>query len=54
MSSIKIALLAGIAFAAPLALTVVYHLDLQRAPQVDGVDQGGRLIGKVLYFSSPG
>lgn len=51
MPRMKIALLAVAAFAAPMAVTIAYHLK----PNFSGSEsQGQPLVGKVLFFSSPG
>lgn len=51
MSSMKIALLAVVAFAAPMAVTIAYHLK----PNFSAAESEGQpLVGKVLFFSSPG
>lgn len=50
MSKMKLTLLTVVAFAAPLAITLTYHLKQQRAV---AESDGQPLVGKVLFFSSP-
>lgn len=50
MSSMKIALLAVVAFAAPMAITIAYQF---RSEQSVATSDDNPLIGKVLFFTSP-
>jgi len=49
MSSMKIALLAFVAFAAPMALTIAYQFKSEQSAATNGAQP---LIGKVLFFTS--
>lgn len=50
MSSMKIALLAVVAFAAPMAITIAYQYKSERS--VASNDEQP-LVGKMLFFTSP-